>query len=48
MTEPNDPPGMAEATRLLDDQTQQLMPVPVWLNELPGDDSAWRPPESGQ
>lgn len=42
MTEPTDLPGIAEAARLLDDQTQQLMPVPVWLdgaseNELSGD-----------
>ncbi|GLY70731.1 hypothetical protein [Amycolatopsis taiwanensis] len=44
MTEPIDLPGMAEAARLLDDQTQQLMPVPGWLdggseNELPSNPS---------
>jgi len=32
MTEPIDVAGVAEAARLLDDQTQQLMPVPAWLN----------------
>lgn len=33
MTEPIDLPGIAEAARLLDDRTQQLMPVPAWLDE---------------
>jgi hypothetical protein len=33
MTEPIDTEAMAEAARLLDDQTQQMMPIPVWLSD---------------
>lgn len=33
MTEPIDSKAMAEAARLLDDQTQQMMPIPVWLSD---------------
>lgn len=33
MTEPIDTEAMAEAARLLDDQTQQIMPIPVWLSD---------------
>lgn len=33
MTEPIDTEAMAAAARLLDDQTQQIMPIPVWLSD---------------
>ncbi|GAA5161753.1 MULTISPECIES: hypothetical protein [Amycolatopsis] len=33
MTDRNDSPGIAEAARLLDDMTQQLTPVPAFLDE---------------
>lgn len=39
MTESIDLPGIAEAARLLDDQTQQLIAVPALLDdEEPGGD----------
>jgi hypothetical protein len=33
MTDRNDSPSVAEAARLLDDMTQQLTPVPAFLDE---------------
>ncbi|UIJ59577.1 hypothetical protein LWP59_37085 [Amycolatopsis acidiphila] len=33
MTDRNETPGMADAARLLDDMTQQLTPVPAFLDE---------------
>jgi hypothetical protein len=33
MTDRNETPGMAHAARLLDDMTQQLTPVPAFLDE---------------
>ncbi|MTD56026.1 hypothetical protein [Amycolatopsis pithecellobii] len=33
MTDRNETPGMADAARLLDDCTQQLIPVPAFLDE---------------
>ncbi|WP_160148870.1 hypothetical protein [Amycolatopsis alkalitolerans] len=33
MTDRNEIPGMADAARLLDDMTQQLTPVPAFLDE---------------
>lgn len=33
MTDRNETPGVADAARLLDDMTQQLIPVPAFLDE---------------
>jgi hypothetical protein len=33
MTDRNDSPSVAEAARLLDDMTQQMTPVPAFLDE---------------
>ncbi|HKS45078.1 MAG TPA: hypothetical protein VJT49_08170 [Amycolatopsis sp.] len=45
MTEPTELSGIAEAARLLDDQTQQLTPVPAWLNEVGGTELPPNPPD---
>jgi hypothetical protein len=47
MTEPIDLAGMAEAARLLDDQTQQIMPVPAWLDESTGNELPRVPTSDG-
>lgn len=48
MTEPMDLPGMAEAARLLDDQTQQLTPVPVWLTDADETESPRNAPDPAE
>jgi hypothetical protein len=44
MTDRNETSGVANAARLLDDMTQQLTPVPAFLDEQPITERIEHPP----